>query len=72
MFEDRRKPKDRRQQRLPARVPGHGCRRRSDRRRQVRAYDGKPWWLRTNYAEELDVPCLSIVVDADLDLDAES
>lgn len=58
MFNDRRNSKDRRQQHRPEQIPSAGCRRLNDRRERYRQYQPIPWWLRTNYAEELEPPVL--------------
>ena len=61
MFNDRRTRKDRRQQHRPEQIPAAGCRRQRNRRERLREYQPIPWWLRTNYAEEVEPP----VLDAD-------
>ena len=53
MFEDRRVTGERRQHHNPAAIPVGGCRRVRERRDLFRQYHAAPWWLRTNYAEEL-------------------
>jgi hypothetical protein len=58
MFNDRRTRKDRRQQHRPEQIPPEGCRRLNDRRDCYRQYQPTPWWLRTNYVEEVEPPLL--------------
>ncbi len=59
MFDDRRaKGVDRRKRRDPTGIPPTGCRRAGDRRDLLRQYEPLPWWLRTNYVEELQPPVL--------------
>lgn len=53
MFEDRRVTGDRRKHHNPMAIPASGCRRRLERRDPFRQYHTGPWWLQTNYAEEL-------------------
>jgi|GEM_PF-1965158 len=60
MFEDRRGRGDRReQQNREASSRGH-CRRVGERRNILRQYHPQPWWLQTNYAEELQPPTLDL------------
>jgi len=58
MFEDRRAHGDRRILRDRDGVPNHSCRRGRERRNILRQYHPQPWWLQTNYAEELQPPLL--------------
>ena len=58
MFEDRRKHGDRRLTQDRLNIPSAGCRRHRDRRKALRQYHAQPWWLETNYAEELQPPLL--------------
>jgi len=59
MFEDRRERGDRRVLRTRKDVPNAGCRREHERRAILRQYHpSQPWWLQTNYAEELQPPLL--------------
>jgi hypothetical protein len=58
MFEDRRAHGDRRILRSYDDAPGRGCRRGRERRNILRQYHPQPWWLQTNYAEELQPPLL--------------
>lgn len=53
-FKDRRALTDRRQNQAAS--PADLCRRRSERRNHLRQYEAKPWWLQTDYAEEIDSP----------------
>lgn len=53
MFEDRRGKPDRRRKRRPEAIPADGCRRRTERRCVTSQYRPGPWWLKTNYAEEI-------------------
>jgi hypothetical protein len=62
MFEDRRGRGDRRTLRNRNGAPRGGCRRQHERRNLLRQYHPQPWWLQTNYAEELQPP----VLDTDL------
>jgi hypothetical protein len=63
MFDDRRKSHDRRVRRDPAAIPASGCRRQSDRRDRKRRYLAHPWWLLTNYSEEVEPPELQSPTD---------
>ena len=56
MFDDRRQKTDRRVQRDPTGIPPGGCRRSNDRRDRSRRYQAHPWWLLTEYVEELEPP----------------
>jgi hypothetical protein len=58
MFEDRRARGDRRKYHNPGAIPASGCRRAGERRDFFRQYEPMPWWLQTNYAEELQPPLL--------------
>lgn len=58
MFEDRRAKGNRRTHYDPEAVPAQGCRRNSDRRDFFRRYEALPWWLQTNYVEEVQPPLL--------------
>lgn len=58
MFEDRRAHGDRRILRNRDSDPNQGCRRDRERRNILRQYHPQPWWLQTNYAEELQPPLL--------------
>lgn len=59
MFEDRRRHGDRRQQNR-ATPEQSACRRAGERRNILRQYLPQPWWLQTNYAEELHPPTLGM------------
>jgi hypothetical protein len=56
MFEDRRGRGDRRAPSNHNKAPH--CRRQRERRNILRQYHPQPWWLQTNYAEELQPPLL--------------
>lgn len=58
MFDDRRARGDRRTRNNLRSIPSAGCRRKRDRRNMLRQYHPQPWWLQTNYAEELQPPLL--------------
>jgi hypothetical protein len=58
MFDDRRARGDRRKHHNPEAIPPGGCRRQRERRDFFRQYYALPWWLQTNYAEELQPPLL--------------
>lgn len=58
MFDDRRIRGDRRKQHNPDAIPPGGCRRLRERRDFFHQYHSAPWWLQTNYAEELQPPML--------------
>jgi hypothetical protein len=58
MFDDRRVTGDRRKYHDPDSIPSEGCRRAGDRRDLFRQYEPLPWWLQTNYAEEMQPPLL--------------
>ena len=55
-FNDRRSLTDRRQTQS-APIAGR-CRRRGDRRNHLRQYEPAPWWLQTDYVEEIEPPQL--------------
>lgn len=57
-FKDRRKSVDRRQHQTGKLMPTNGCRRKEDRRQVRNQFDNKPWWLRTNYVEDIATPTL--------------
>lgn len=56
MFEDRRARIDRRKFHNADAIPSSGCRRVRERRDFFRQYEPMPWWLQTNYAEEVQPP----------------
>lgn len=58
MFEDRRGRNDRRAHNTPGGLPTASCQRRRERRNILRQYHPQPWWLQTNYVEELYPPVL--------------
>ncbi len=58
MFEDRRGRGDRRALKIPGGMATASCRRKRERRNILRQYHPQPWWLQTNYAEELFPPTL--------------
>ncbi|MFT3931600.1 MAG: hypothetical protein QM709_15025 [Spongiibacteraceae bacterium] len=58
IFEDRRGRMDRRDQTTESGMPKSICRRKRERRNILRQYHPQPWWLQTNYAEELNPPIL--------------
>jgi hypothetical protein len=59
MFQDRRSHSERRNRRRSAGSGFMECRRGTERRNILRQYHPQPWWLQTNYAEELDPPTLA-------------
>lgn len=60
MFEDRRGRIDRRALDTQNTTPISGCRRGRERRNILRQYHPQPWWLQTNYVDELQPPILDI------------
>lgn len=58
MFEDRRGRGDRRALKIPGGMATASCRRKRERRNILRQYHPQPWWLQTNYVEELTPPVL--------------
>jgi hypothetical protein len=58
MFQDRRSNNDRRIRRRPAGSAYMESRRSGERRNILRQYHPQPWWLQTNYVEELEPPML--------------
>ena len=58
MFDDRRGSGDRRKYHNADAIPAQGCRRAGERRDLFRQYEPLPWWLQTNYAEEMQPPLL--------------
>jgi hypothetical protein len=57
MFEDRRGRGDRRTKNRGLKQQAD-CRRSAERRNILRQYHPQPWWLQTNYVEELQPPVL--------------
>jgi hypothetical protein len=57
MFEDRRGRGDRRTKNRGLKQQTD-CRRSGERRNILRQYHPQPWWLQTNYVEELQPPVL--------------
>jgi hypothetical protein len=60
MFEDRRGRGERREQQSREPSARGDCRRVGERRNILRQYHPQPWWLQTNYAEELQPPTLDL------------
>lgn len=65
IFQDRRSNSERRRRRYSAGAAYMECRRGEERRNILRQYHPQPWWLQTNYVEELDPPILGIPLPSD-------
>jgi hypothetical protein len=60
MFQDRRSYSERRNRPRVAGSTYVECRRGVERRNILRQYHPQPWWLQTNYVEEIEPPMPNI------------